>query len=414
MAGLVLALCLAASMGRGAVAEDGPPPGIHPYLMIETSPTKSSANFTHPKSAQDVQLLNPNQRSYQGGTLGFDWGENWGFEFAVDATETDLEAPGLTVGRLSEYGMWTFVPQFRFRYPIKELRLQPYAIVGAGLGYGGAHARNPEGTLTVNKAQDTSFVGVVGLGMEYFLSENIALGFETKYRYLYRTDVEVAGRTQHLNLDSLVYGFAMRMYLDGGPGATAPTWLPTKPADSGELRGYIAFRYGVDFITNTDANPGITTNSFNHPLFSTAVGFNFGKYWGAELALDTAKTDVDAPDFGRVGEYRFIMGLAQLRLRYPVMEDRLSPYIIVGGGLGYGEFNDRRVSASAFKIGGKGTSPIAAAGAGFDYFIARNMSVGLEAKRVFFYEPNLMLNDQTTKFKIDPVLLSAGIRLYFP
>jgi outer membrane protein W len=388
--------------------------GIHPYLMLETSPRSSSALFLHRKTAPDVQLLSPNDRSFQGGAVGFDWGKYWGFELAIDATETDIEAPDLSVGRLAEYGIWTFVPQFRFRYPIPELRLQPYALLGAGLGYGGAHARNPEGTLNYTHAQDTSFVGVAGLGMEYFLAENIALGIEAKYRFLFRTEVEVAGRKQNLNLDSIVYGVALRTYFDSGPGATAPTWLPIRPADSDALRGYLALRAGVNFITNPNANPGIKTESMSFPLFGAGLGFNFGKYWGLEIATDTAKTDITAPVVGRVGEYRYITGLAQLRLRYPVMEDRLSPYVVVGGGMGYGEFNDRRLSAGYYKIGGTGYSPIAAAGTGFDYFITRNISVGLEAKRIFFYRPDMMLNDQTIKLKLDPMLLSAGMRLYFP
>ncbi|MFO0996602.1 MAG: outer membrane beta-barrel protein [Alphaproteobacteria bacterium] len=419
-------LCLAAAVALiacwGAAAQERPGipdppelPGLHPFFALRTSLAQGGVILDKPKSTSTINLESPSGQQFIGATVGADWGRYWGGELSLDTFESDIKSP--TFGKLSDYNIWTAMANARFRYPIPSYRLQPYAVVGIGTTIAEANDRNVlNSNLQFNGPLDTSFVAGVGVGLEYFLAENIALGVEVKHRFLTHSHVQFQGTSERLNLDSTAFSVGLRMYLDDGPGATAPTWLPTKAADSDEFRGYLALRSGGGFVPDGSTDVGVSAQSSGVWLGSFALGANFNRYWGAEFAADFAPgTELKAAPFGKVAKYTYWTLLGQMRARYPMWNDRVSPYLLLGGGIGAAEVNKRRVSFQDFPLnGGTTTSPVAAVGAGFDYFIARNLAVGIEAKHIVPFRPEITVAGQTSKVHLDPVFLTAGVRVLFP
>jgi opacity protein-like surface antigen len=105
-----------------------------------------------------------------------------------------------------------------------------------------------------------------------------------------------------------------------------------------------------------------------------------------------------------------------VRARYPVLNDRLTPYVIAGAGIGFGEFNDWEVPVNLFPIGGGPdvTVPAVAVGAGLEYYLADNVAVGVDARHFFLFDTEVEIAGQKRDLSLDTVALTAGIRLFFP
>jgi hypothetical protein len=115
-----------------------------------------------------------------------------------------------------------------------------------------------------------------------------------------------------------------------------------------------------------------------------------------------------------VVEYSVWTNLLQLWYRYPLLDDALVPYFIVGGGLGFAELNDRRVPADPGSITGDFQSVWAGAvGAGIEYLIVSNIAVGIEADRSLFFDTEINVGGRSEKLHLDPAFLNAGLRLFF-
>ena len=134
--------------------------------------------------------------------------------------------------------------------------------------------------------------------------------------------------------------------------------------DSDLTRYYFGIHYG-------DVVPGLVKA---HDVTGGEIGVNLGRYFGIELALDSYEVKV-----GEVAESSVLGLLPQARLRYPFYDNRLVPYLIAGVGLAVTQGNDAR--AQVDWVGGKnGVLPMGSAGGGIDYFVADNLSVGLQGK----------------------------------
>lgn len=414
-----LAACLAVaflSLAPAAHAQDatGELPGIHPFFALRTSIVPGGA-FMDKSSQGSLTLESPSGQQFAAIAAGFDWGRYWGFEFNIDRFESDISSP--LYGKLADYDIWTGMANLRLRYPIPELRLQPYAILGAGLSLAESNDRNVlNAGIPFGSSLSTSPVVGIGAGVDYFLASNVAFGLEVKHRAFARSTVQFQGGNEQLNLDSTTFSLGLRMYLDGGPGVAAEP-VPAKPAaDSDELRGYLALRTGAGFVPDGSTDIGVSAQNWSTWLGSFALGANFNKYLGLEFAADyTPGADLTAAPYGDVAKYAYWTMLVQGRFRYPVFNDRLSPYLLLGGGIGMAEVNKRKISVAQYPLqGGTDTVPVGAVGAGFDYFIAHNMSVGLEAKHIVPFRPEITVGNQTSKVDLDPVYLTVGVRLYFP
>lgn len=383
---------------------------LRPYLRLDVG----SSIFTGSDFGQ-LELLTPSGEVGGGIAVGANIDRHWGFELSARSIETNLnQAGGVKVG---EYSMWTFLAQIRYRYPVWSDRLSPYVLAGVGATYGEFNDRNVISKFApISNRTDTSFVAAFGAGVDYFIARNIAVGVEAKYHFLGETKVKVGGRDSQIDLDSLAVGAHLRVFLDelvGGPqGAQGATVPPAK--DSGAIRGYLAVRTGVSLFTKPDSN-GLTIKNPGGFLGTTALGMNFDKYLGAELSGAYNVTDIDVEGLGKATEYSLWMVVGQLRLRYPVMDDKLSPYVVAGGGIGFGEVNDKRINTQISGLDGtRDTSWIGSVGAGLDYFLAENIAINLEVQKIYGLTSTVAFRGRQVDLNLDPLFISLGIRVFLP
>lgn len=402
---------LAASLiaGAGSESRAAESNAVRPYFYLGAGGTY----FSEADQGAGLELENPSQFPFPQLGFGVNLNRNWGVELAINYSEAGVELSG-GPGHLGEYSLWTIIPQVRLRYPLLNDRLVPYAVAGAGIGIGEFNDRNQlNSNIRFGGSQDTSFVAAAGLGLEYFVAPNIALGVEAKHIFLFNTDISFAGQAREFSLDNTLVSAGMRLYFDGG--AVAYGTQGSTPADSDKFRGYVSFRTGGAFFTDPDGPSGLRRTNPAKIDFGASAGINFNKHWGAEIAWDFFEPNLSVSGIGEVSELTLWTFLAQLRYRYPVLNDRLVPYFLVGAGVGVSQLNDRRVSPAVFPLSGDdGVSPIGSVGGGIEYFLAENIALGLEARYLFGYNQEVDIGNLSGRLKNDTVLLSVSLRVLFP
>lgn len=384
---------------------------LRPYVSLRVGPSfYTGSNFGQ------LTLRTPSSEAGIGGAVGLNLDRHWGVELSLQSMETNLDDP--TGEKVGEYSIWTLLAQARWRYPVWEDRLSPYLVAGLGAAYGEFNDRSVLSTFAaVDNRADTSFVAAFGAGVDYFIARNIAIGAEAKYHFLGSNKVVINGRDSVIDLDSVAVTVHLRAFLDelvdGPQGAKGATVKPVK--DSDETRGYLALRGGTGFFTKPDSSGGLSLKNPGKYGGTTAVGLNIDKYLGAELSGGYTTTDVDLEGLGKVSEYTLWTVVGQLRLRYPVLNDKLSPYVVAGGGVGFGEVNDKRITSQISGFDGtRDTSWIGSVGAGFDYFLAENIALNLEVEQIYGFTNSVTLRGRPVDLDLDPLFVSLGIRLFFP
>jgi opacity protein-like surface antigen len=188
-------------------------------------------------------------------------------------------------------------------------------------------------------------------------------------------------------------------------GALALVALPALECvaeDSDRLRYYLHLR-------GQDTNPLDV-----HDHWGLSLGANLGRYWGVELSGDTYERFIRVG--GRtVGEYGVGAIVPQLRLRYPLFDDRLVPYVVAGVGVGLAQFNDRKPPAYGIPIKDQeSVFPVATLGGGLEYYFADNLALGFEVKYVAASDQTLNINQTRREQSVDGILTTLGLRLLFP
>lgn len=399
-----LLICLAILLtGAGsALAEGGVQ--IRPYVGIRAG----KSLFTRPKSG-GVMLQRNHPEAHVSGNFGMTIGKYFAIEGVIDWAETEVQGAG--IGKVVELGMWTFSINGRLRYPLMNRKLEPYLLAGLGVTFSELNDRAVLNArfLSITGSRDTSFVAILGVGVDYRLTANLSLTAEVKYHFFPNTDLIVAGTKTSVDLDALYYSVGFRVFLDQTAKEKSTSGPPRDRGD--KTTWYIALRGGSAFFTDRkSAGVNLTGTNLGG---SAAIGVNLGKYWGVAFALDATETDVNAPGFGRVGEYAMWAITAQLRLRYPLMNDRLVPYAVVGAGIGFGEFNDRRVPFTTFAISGRDLSFVGTAGIGVEYFINKNVAIGVEAKYLYKFDNEVTIGGVSRDMSLDSLFVTGGIRIYF-
>lgn len=388
---------------------------IRPYLQPRFGVENSFHYYTQPDAVSGAHLESPSEEPHIGATIGADLGRYWGIEFAYDYIKTNLmETSGKKAG---DYAATTLLGQLRFRYPVLQDRLVPYLLTGGGIGIGEFSGR--EDFSFTGGGTDTVPVGMIGGGAEYFVMENIALGIEAKYYFAFHPKIRLSGEQRALTLDGVGVTANMRIYLDQLATGKYAQLGDRRPArDSDAIRGYLSLRGGVAFLTDTNAVPGATFDDTSGPLASLSLGMNFNKHWGAELAFDYTRTQLRSPTLGKITGYPIWTIAALARFRYPLLNDKLSPYVLAGPGVGFGEIGDLDQPASVTGIAGNSGNQdnafVAVFGAGIDYFIGHNVTFNVEIKRVTFFDTHVKLHGQPKTLSPEFVSVTAGIRVLFP
>ncbi len=170
--------------------------------------------------------------------------------------------------------------------------------------------------------------------------------------------------------------------------------------DPDHLRGYLRFSSGdLEPLWDVDDH------------WSLGLGLDINRYLGAELAFDYYLKDWGKPEpVGEASSYHLV---PELRVRYPLFQDRLVPYIVAGIGPSWIQGKD--VNTSAFNKGAsvESFSFSAAAGAGLEYFIADNVTFDVEGRYLWVNPVDGTINGQAQSVDLSAALFTFGLRIYF-
>jgi opacity protein-like surface antigen len=346
-----------------------------------------------------------------GASVGANFNRYWGAELAVDGFERRIRFNDRVLG---EYAIMPIVPQVRFRYPVLDDRLTPYAIAGVGVAFTEFNDRKKPGFGVSVDIPASTMVGTVGAGLEYFIAHNIAAGVEVKYLIAGDQTIKINGVSRTEEIDSLITSFGLRLFF--------PENAPAPPAEiraGFPARLYLGMQVGAAFTTDTDSMPGVelrpepaAVGSANYYL-GGLVGVDLGRYLGVELMAGGYEVRVHVPERGSIGEEAVYAIIPQLRARYPLLDGRLVPYAVAGVGAGYVEFNDRKRGGLDFDISATNWGVAATVGAGIDYFIASNIAAGVEARYFTSRGHTIKIGGgQMHDAHVDAVLLTVGLRVY--
>ncbi len=377
------------------------------------------AAVTDDELAGGVELLEDVGPESLSASAGYNLSKYVGIELAVDAYEGDIGTP--EDRKIGELTVWDLMPQVRLRYPLLNDRLTPYVVAGIGVGFSEFSDKTPFGAspaAPVFGAKDTSLAYALGAGIEYFLADNIALGVEAKY-IAHDTEVEINGVPTETGVDAVLVTAGLRLLYPGPPKLASATAgaTPWWAYDPEEFRPYFGFRLGVPVILEEQITPAfVLGGNERSQVNGLMLGANLNRYLGMELAVDDYGSDVDAVGVGKVKEYTILSFVPQVRVRYPLMQDSLVPYLLGGVGVSYTEGHDSTpLSASGLVPAFEAAdfSPVGAFGGGAEYFFADNMAVGIESKYLL-REPEVVIDGVSTDHDLDSVLFTVGLRVFYP
>lgn len=383
-------------------------PDIRPYLHFHYG----KALYTQPDDTPGLELESPSEEPALGTGFGVEFGRHWAFEYSLDYVKTNLrEADGSKAG---DYSTAIMLGQIMYRHPLWNDRLVPFAMAGGGVGLGEFSGR--EDFTFDGGGSDYDALGVFGGGFDYFLVDNIALTAQAKYYFGLDPSVRLGAQRPELSNDQVVLSGGLRVYLDSlGAGERARASRSDPGRDSDEMRGYLALRAGKAYFTDRHTIPGIAIERTSGPLGNGALGVNFNRYLGAEFAIELARAQITSSTLGSVTGYPVYTGAILGRARYPMFDDRFSPYVLAGGGVGFGETGDRDQPFSVTGFGGDNDmSGVIVLGGGAEYFIQKNVAVGLEVKYTTLFETEVTVNGQPGELSPDYVSISAGLRIFYP
>ena len=357
-----------------------------------------------------------------GVSIGVDFGPYFGLELNADYYERDLRASGF--GKVAEYSVFNVLGQARLRYPMMGGRLVPYAL--GGIGYGRTEVNDRRAAAFAPGAP--RFTGAlvrrtpiyaVGIGADWFFAENLSVGLEAK-QVFQKARFGVNGGNRSFNLNQLVVGTSLRMHYPG-PAFNPSQWDSGSFFDAGDngVRPYVTFKAGALFPARGafHSRLGFNTGKGRGALTGASLGADLSRHVSAELALDRWELGVRALDTAsgaRVNSIELASWsiLPQLKLRYPLLGGRVTPYVLAGAGAVWNHTNDpSSVSATTTRLEVSSLSLAASAGAGFDYYLTNNLAVGLEGRYVL-NRPKARINGRSTRINADVFLAGLHLKAY--
>lgn len=370
-----------------------------------------------------------------GTQIGYDLSERISLELVADGYEMNINAKGF--GKTVEYANYMILPQIKLRHPMQNGRLNPYLIGGIGIAFTEANDRTPLGeglpaifgpptgpnpAIPIFDGTDTSLVYSIGTGVEYFIADNVALGIEAKY-LSQSADVTVNKLGHQADLDAFFISGGIRFLFPGPARASsayssmaASNWLHI---NSDTLAPYIGFRVGMGKLAEDQITPDFEFSDHEQEqVINLTLGMELNPYLAAEVAVDHFGNDVNASranTAAKVAEMNIVSAVPQLRLQYPMLDDKLLPYVVGGVGLGFIQTNDRTSLGESNRVqlfSADNFSLVSVAGAGVDYYIANNMTIGIEAKYLF-NSTDVDIDHIPVETDMDRMILTAGLRVFF-
>lgn len=185
--------------------------------------------------------------------------------------------------------------------------------------------------------------------------------------------------------------------------------------DRDGLRGYLGLRVGgPPFFTQAGKDSAIhLENPGAEALGGAVLGLNIDRHWGVELAGEREKTGLTDEATGRkTAEWAWWTLLLQARWRYPLLDDRLTPYLLGGLGVRIAEVESKD-SDSPISFGSEEVFT-GSVGTGIEYFLMNNVALGLELKYIVGADSKLQVDGETHHLNLDALVYTFGVRIFYP
>jgi opacity protein-like surface antigen len=361
---------------------------------------ESGMNFTLDRHfAGDARVVpNSDVELNLGGGMGYNIDPNWGVELQVDGTDPWVRSESR--GGIARISVITFVPAVRYRWALGDGRLMPYLTGGVGFSVNDVHGFFKP--YAQSNTSSTTVVGSLSAGLDYFISENVAAGFELRSLIHPDQDAEVTFQNPHtghvtrftdsLNLTSISLLAHLRFFpgqQESADGDRTFFLADHGPFDTDEVRGYVAGLFGYDYIWDRNVGAGVHVRDKGGDTNLTkggALGLNFDGHWGAEVQLLYTMLNVRMSTGPRFDKMNVFEVLPALRYRYPLLGGRLVPFLMGGVGVSYLDTNEQRPLSVTqngrpvivFPNFDPGSPAIVGMiGAGIEYFLNHHLSIGL-------------------------------------
>jgi opacity protein-like surface antigen len=352
-----------------------------------------------------------------GVSVGINFNRYVGVELAGDMYEPAINFTGDNAAgisrTISEYKVWTLVPQVRLRYPLLDGRLTPYILGGVGVSLSQLNDRKFSAFGLPLAGSNTARAATLGAGLEYFLLTNLATGLEAKYVDAGAHPLQVGPLAGTAHPSALVTTASVRLLWPEATTADRPA-APTAPPEPDQIRGYVQARFGGAFFPHQ----GLIGTIQAAPAqigYGLSLGVDLTRYVSVEVAADTTEADVRVAGQGKVGEYALWSAIPQLRVRYARPGSRLVPYVVGGVGILWTEFNDRTARVHRVAIAAQGRAVVGSLGAGIEACIASNLALGLDVKYLLAGGQPFTIQGQVSgTVHPHPLYTALGLRILFP
>lgn len=287
---------------------------------------------------------------------------------------------------LGEASSYHLVPEVRLRQPLLGDRLVPYVVAGIGPSWIQTKDVWPWAFSLDPYAEGFTFTVAAGAGVEYFIADNVTFGLEGRYLWVQPIDGRVGNHTESVDLSAPLLTFGLRVFFDENRPQPFVTTEANPPS-----RLYFGVRMGGNILTDGNWVPGVTLRPEGAAWGGQAsqtggllLGYDMGPHLSAEISGDHINHDVDVDGLGGIAEYGqgYVMG----NVRFRQGAGRWSSYLYAGGGINYGEFKDGKPPGRGLNVTGGGISPAFNVGAGVEYFIVRNFSIGGDVRWVYTWD----------------------------
>jgi opacity protein-like surface antigen len=151
-------------------------------------------------------------------------------------------------------------------------------------------------------------------------------------------------------------------------------------------------------------------------LLGFGVGADLSRHVGLELMFNTYEKDFD-PFGTKIGEESLLSLVPQVRLRLPLVHDRVVPYVIAGAGIGWYDYNDPTQAGYNSDVDAQGTKLVISGGIGVDLFLNENIAFNLEGKYMWLEDLSVGVtypdgSSSQGTFKMADFVGTFGFRAY--
>jgi outer membrane protein W len=386
---------------------------IVPGLAASSLRAEDSAMFRPYIQARSAAFNeNWGQRDGWGLSLGANLNYHFGIEVAFDTFQQTVSVPQL--GAISEVAIQHLTPEFRFRYPLGDGRWVPYFIAGPGVTFLTINDSKPPAWGHDIKGNATKFSAVVGLGLEYFVADNVTFSIEGKYEWVQNDPIYVDGVRHDKDFSAPLLMFGIRAYF------REVRHHPLISQQESVARIYGGFRYGTSILLDQRLNKTLrmepvvnALGGIGNQAGSVLIGGQISQNFSLELSGNYNEYTLTSDTLGRLGKYANYTILPSARWHWLLLDGKLAPFVSAGLGLTYGEFAHAKSDSEDLTIHGKGFYPAAKIGTGAEYFIARNLSFSAETYYFTSWEHKIQINGvETGPGSYSALELLLGMRFY--